>query len=107
MNSRILAAINSAIAEQVFPSIDNTFGRRIGENTTVVSHWSSGLQRKPEAKNTRKSKENRPKTGFKPSNQDHIVKKSSVDSQNSEQDYDKIRKGVNSQIQNYLFDVHT
>ena len=103
-NSQIRDAISTAIAEKVFPSIQNTLGlegrasytmvdRGSNElqdspraaNSTMANQGSSGLQRNPEVETAQKTWENRPRTCFKPENHRQTSRDSSVDSYYDEQ----------------------
>ena len=107
LNSQIQDAITSAITSTILPSIQNKLemqrrtkftmvdrgsaGPHSGlkaANSTKADQRSSGLQRNPEAENTQKTWENRPKRCFMQQNGRQMSRQSSVDSYNSEQNRD-------------------
>ena len=84
LNSQIQDAITSAITSAVLPSIQNTLEMHGRANFTMEDQRSSGLQRNPEAKNTRKTGENRPKRCFMQENSRQMSRQISVHSYSSE-----------------------
>ena len=69
----------------------STLGGRSRGNITALEHRSGELHMCPETKDTRKPRESCPKKAFKLSNQGHAIKEGSVDSHNSDQNYDTRR----------------
>ena len=87
LNSQVLETINTAIAEKVLPTIQDTPSKQVKGNFTVVDRRSGGLHRDPDTRNARETLEDCPRTGLKLSNRIHSSKDDSVDSHTSETDH--------------------
>ena len=86
--SQILEAIITAFTDQVLPYIQNTLGEQGRRKNTVANHQCSGLYRNPEARNVSKTHENCRKMVFKLNNGNQLASECSIDSQDSDEDYD-------------------
>ena len=91
MNSQVFEVINTAIAEKVLSSIQNVLGVQRPVLYSKMDHRSGGTDRNPGDHFSRQDQENRSKTNSKFDNQGRLVRESSVDSQDIDQDCDDIR----------------
>ena len=109
LNLQIQDAISTAITEKILPSIKNTLGMQGRAKCTMVDRGSiglqdssksasfttrdrksSGLQQNSEFENSQKLWENRPRKCFTQGNSRQMSLQNSVDSDNSEQNRDKV-----------------
>ena len=109
LNSQIQDAITAAITSTVLLSIQKTLNMQVKANSTVVDREtnglhlgskmtnytvedqsSSGLQRNPEAENSQKTWNKRPKTCFMQENSGQKTRQSSEDSNYSKQNCDMV-----------------
>ena len=90
LNSHIADAINSAIEEKVLPSFQNVMKAQNVDSKTKVGLRSDGPQQNSIVENSRKTHVGFPKPNSVKTNQNKHLRESSIDSQESDDVYDRV-----------------